>query len=62
MLDAERLCRNYLSLHGLIWSLVPTHNCGPWRGYAQDEVKEKFAEDFVAAWAKVKDLDRFDVK
>jgi len=30
--------------------------------YAQDDAKEKFAKDFVAAWAKVMDLDRFDVK
>jgi len=30
--------------------------------YAQDDSKEKFIHDFVAAWAKVMDLDRFDVK
>ncbi|MFA8441085.1 catalase/peroxidase HPI [Yoonia sp.] len=30
--------------------------------YAQDDAKSKFAKDFVAAWAKVMDLDRFDVK
>ena len=30
--------------------------------YAQDDAKEKFAKDFVAAWAKVMDLDRFDIK
>jgi catalase-peroxidase len=30
--------------------------------YAQDDAKEKFVRDFVAAWAKVMDLDRFDVK
>ncbi|MFI1733411.1 catalase/peroxidase HPI [Streptomyces acidicola] len=29
--------------------------------YASDDAKEKFAKDFVAAWAKVMDLDRFDV-
>jgi catalase-peroxidase len=29
--------------------------------YASDDAKEKFVEDFVAAWAKVMDLDRFDV-
>jgi catalase-peroxidase len=29
--------------------------------YAQDDAKEKFVNDFVAAWAKVMDLDRFDV-
>ena len=29
--------------------------------YAEDDAKEKFARDFAAAWAKVMDLDRFDV-
>ncbi len=29
--------------------------------YAQDDAKEKFVRDFVAAWAKVMDLDRFDL-
>jgi catalase-peroxidase len=29
--------------------------------YAQDEAKEKFARDFVEAWVKVMDNDRFDV-
>jgi catalase-peroxidase len=30
--------------------------------YAQDDAKEKFVRDFVAAWDKVMNLDRFDVK
>jgi catalase-peroxidase len=30
--------------------------------YAQDDAKEKFVNDFVAAWVKVSELDRFDVK
>jgi catalase-peroxidase len=29
--------------------------------YAQDDASARFAADFVAAWAKVMDLDRFDV-
>jgi catalase-peroxidase len=29
--------------------------------YAQDDSKEKFARDFVAAWTKVMNADRFDV-
>jgi catalase-peroxidase len=29
--------------------------------YASDDSKDKFARDFVAAWAKVMDLDRYDV-
>ena len=30
--------------------------------YACDDAKEKFVRDFVAAWAKVMNLDRFDLK
>ncbi|WP_400085774.1 catalase/peroxidase HPI [Yoonia sp. R78084] len=30
--------------------------------YAQNDAGAKFAKDFVAAWSKVMDLDRFDVK
>lgn len=30
--------------------------------YAQDDNKEKFARDFVAAWTKVMNADRFDFK
>ncbi len=29
--------------------------------YASDDAKEKFAHDFVAAWVKVMNLDRFDL-
>jgi catalase-peroxidase len=29
--------------------------------YAQDDAREKFVHDFVAAWAKVMDADRFDL-
>ncbi|GGO45957.1 catalase/peroxidase HPI [Streptomyces lasiicapitis] len=29
--------------------------------YASDDAKEKFVRDFVAAWTKVMDLDRFDL-
>ncbi|MFI8519340.1 catalase/peroxidase HPI [Streptomyces sp. NPDC085481] len=29
--------------------------------YASDDAKEKFVKDFVAAWTKVMDLDRFDL-
>ncbi len=29
--------------------------------YAQDDAKEKFVKDFVAAWTKVMDADRFDL-
>jgi catalase-peroxidase len=29
--------------------------------YAADDAKEKFARDFVAAWGKVMNLDRFDL-
>lgn len=30
--------------------------------YASDDAKEKFVKDFVAAWNKVMNLDRFDLK
>ena len=30
--------------------------------YAQADAKEKFVHDFVAAWDKVMNLDRFDLK
>ncbi|MBX6390823.1 MAG: catalase/peroxidase HPI [Frankia sp.] len=30
--------------------------------YASDDAREKFVKDFVAAWAKVMDLDRYDLK
>ena len=29
--------------------------------YACDDAKEKFVRDFVTAWAKVMNLDRFDL-
>lgn len=29
--------------------------------YAEDDAKEKFVKDFVAAWSKLMDADRFDV-
>jgi len=30
--------------------------------YASDDGKEKFVQDFVAAWSKVMNLDRFDLE
>jgi len=30
--------------------------------YAQDDAKEKFTRDFIAAWTKVMELDRFDLR
>ena len=30
--------------------------------YAQDDNQEKFVRDFVAAWVKVMNADRFDLK
>ena len=29
--------------------------------YACDDSKDKFVKDFVAAWSKVMDLDRYDL-
>jgi catalase-peroxidase len=30
--------------------------------YASDDAQEKFVRDFVTAWAKVMELDRFDLR
>jgi catalase-peroxidase len=30
--------------------------------YASSDAKEKFVKDFISAWDKVMNLDRFDVK
>jgi catalase-peroxidase len=30
--------------------------------YASEDAKEKFVKDFIKAWDKVMNLDRFDVK
>jgi catalase-peroxidase len=30
--------------------------------YAQDDAREKFVQDFVQAWTKVMNADRFDLK
>lgn len=30
--------------------------------YAQDDNKEKFVKDFIKAWTKVMNADRFDLK
>ncbi|MEM1001725.1 MAG: hypothetical protein AAGH46_03645, partial [Bacteroidota bacterium] len=30
--------------------------------YAADDAQARFVNDFVAAWAKVMDLDRYDLK
>jgi catalase-peroxidase len=30
--------------------------------YAQNDMREKFVRDFVAAWTKVMNNDRFDLK
>jgi catalase-peroxidase len=30
--------------------------------YACDDAKEKFVKDFIAAWTKVMEADRFDLK
>ena len=30
--------------------------------YASDDAKDRFARDFVAAWVKVMELDRFDLR
>ena len=51
--------------------MSPTSGCGPFGSnsvlrayaevYAQDDGREKFVRDFVAAWTKVMNADRFDL-
>ena len=46
---------------GSTWSSARTPSCGRWpRSTPATTRGEKFVRDFVAAWAKVMDLDRFD--
>ena len=43
-------------------SSARTPSCGRFAEvYAQDDGKEKFVKDFVAAWTKVMNADRFDL-
>ena len=40
-----------------------TPSCGPWpRSTPSDDAEDRFVRDFVAAWAKVMELDRFDLR
>ena len=48
---------------GSTWSSARTPSCGRWpRSTPRDDAQGKFVHDFVAAWAKVMDLDRFDLR
>ena len=43
-------------------SSARTPSCGPLAEvYASDDAQEKFVQDFVAAWDKVMNLDRYDL-
>ena len=43
-------------------SSARTPSCGPLAEvYASDDAREKFVHDFVAAWDKVMNLDRYDL-
>jgi catalase-peroxidase len=45
-----------------IWCSAPTRVLRAYAEvYAQDDNKEKFVQDFVAAWTKVMNADRFDL-
>jgi catalase-peroxidase len=41
--------------------LGPIPSCAPWPRFACADAGEKFVRDFVAAWTKVMNLDRFDL-
>ena len=44
------------------WCSAPTPCCARWpRSMPNADGKEKFVQDFVAAWVKVMNLDRFDL-
>ena len=44
------------------WSSARTRSCARWpRSMRSDDAQEKFVRDFVAAWNKVMNLDRFDL-
>jgi catalase-peroxidase len=43
-----------------IWCSAPTRNCGPSPRYTPRTTTVKFVRDFVRAWTKVMNLDRFD--
>ena len=40
---------------------APTRSCAPRRGLRERDAQEKFVRDFVAAWTKVMNLDRYDL-
>ena len=44
---------------GSTWCSVRIPNYGRWPRFTQRTTPKKFVKDFVAAWAKVMDLDRF---
>ena len=44
-----------------IGSSVRTQSCAPSQKYACADSKEKFVNDFVTAWTKVTELDRFNL-
>ena len=43
---------------------APSSSAGPGIAavYGSADAKEKFAQDFATAWAKVMDLDRFELR
>ncbi len=43
------------------WCLVPTPCCARSLRCTPADAQEKFVHDFVAAWDKVMNLDRFDL-
>jgi catalase-peroxidase len=44
-----------------LWTCSTWARRGRRRVYASDDAREKRAHDFVAAWVKVMNLDRFDL-
>ena len=49
----------------MAWHSAGTYRAGDGRAiaevYASDDAKQRFVDDFIAAWVKVMNLDRFDL-
>ena len=58
-LRCEESFKNLPFEHGADVQSIAMHRGG---GYGSKDSKAKFVSDFVAAWTKVMNLDRFDLK
>jgi hypothetical protein len=69
LLDCTPACRTYSTRRAAIGSTCGARRAGryaassaaPTEAYACDDARETFVRDFVAAWTKVMNLDRYDL-